>query len=68
MYRTYGERDHNAFREDQFDLRSRETGAELHSLTGATNDIHNTLGGSFVSTHCVTILFISPNDCSYVAI
>jgi hypothetical protein len=30
--------------------KSRETGAELHSLTGAMNDIHETLGGNLVST------------------
>ena len=29
--------------------KSRETGAELHSLTTAMNDIHDTLGGSQVS-------------------
>jgi hypothetical protein len=29
--------------------KSRETGAELHSLTGAMNDIHDTLGGALVS-------------------
>jgi len=29
--------------------KSRETGAELHSLTGAMDDIHNTLGISLVS-------------------
>ncbi|KAI0314557.1 hypothetical protein OF83DRAFT_1174648 [Amylostereum chailletii] len=29
--------------------KSRETGAELHSLTGAMNDIHETLGGSLPS-------------------
>jgi hypothetical protein len=29
--------------------KSRETGAELHNLTGAMNDIHDTLGGSLVS-------------------
>lgn len=28
--------------------KSRETGAELHSLTGAMNDIHETLGGNLV--------------------
>jgi len=30
--------------------KSRETGAELHSLTGAMNEIHETLGGNLVST------------------
>ncbi|THG94751.1 hypothetical protein EW026_g6778 [Hermanssonia centrifuga] len=29
--------------------KSRETGAELHSLTGAMNDIHETLGGNMPS-------------------
>lgn len=29
--------------------KSRETGAELHSLTTAMNDIHDTLGGAMVS-------------------
>lgn len=28
--------------------KSRETGAELHNLTGAMSDIHDTLGGSLV--------------------
>ena len=28
--------------------KSCETGVELHNLTGAMNDIHNTLGGSLV--------------------
>ena len=31
--------------------KSRETGAELHSLTAAMNDIHDTLGGAMVSLH-----------------
>ncbi|KAI0689165.1 hypothetical protein BC835DRAFT_1283558 [Cytidiella melzeri] len=31
--------------------KSRETGAELHSLTGAMNDIHETLGGNLPPTH-----------------
>jgi hypothetical protein len=31
--------------------KSRETGAELHSLTGAMSDIHETLGGSLVCPH-----------------
>jgi len=30
--------------------KTRETGAELHSLTGAMNEIHETLGGNLVST------------------
>ncbi|KAI0067017.1 hypothetical protein BV25DRAFT_1820172 [Artomyces pyxidatus] len=30
--------------------KSRETGAELHSLTGAMNDIHETLGGNIPQT------------------
>ena len=29
--------------------KSRETGAELHSLNGSMNDIHDTLGGTLVS-------------------
>jgi hypothetical protein len=29
--------------------KSREPGAELHNLTGAMNDIRDTLGGSLVS-------------------
>ena len=29
--------------------KSGETGAELHNLTGAMTDIHDTLGGSLVS-------------------
>lgn len=29
--------------------KSRETGAELHTLTGTMNDIHDTLGGGLVS-------------------
>lgn len=28
--------------------KSRETGAELHNLTGAMGDVHDTLGGSLV--------------------
>ena len=37
--------------------KSRETGAELHSLQGAMNDIHETLGGNAVSIHlCVRML------------
>ncbi|KAG9093329.1 hypothetical protein FS749_014569 [Ceratobasidium sp. UAMH 11750] len=35
--------------------KSRETGAELHSLTSAMNDIHDTMGGAVVSR-----LLISP--------
>ncbi|KAH9050284.1 hypothetical protein EDB84DRAFT_596234 [Lactarius hengduanensis] len=31
--------------------KSRETGAELHSLTGAMNEIHETLGGNLPQTH-----------------
>ena len=30
--------------------KSRETGAELHSLTGAMNEIHETFGGNLVRT------------------
>jgi hypothetical protein len=37
--------------------KSRETGAELYNLTGAMNDIHDTLGGSLVS--CSAVLYIS---------
>lgn len=33
--------------------KSRETGAELHSLNGSMNDIHDTLGGAMVS-HAVS--------------
>lgn len=33
--------------------KSRETGAELHSLTTSMNDIHDTLGGALVSIHHV---------------
>ena len=29
--------------------KGRETGVELHNLTGAMNDIHDMLGGSLVS-------------------
>lgn len=32
-----------------------ETGAELRHLTGAMNEIHNTLSGSLVSTHSILI-------------
>lgn len=35
--------------------KSRETGAELHSLTGAMNEIHETLGGSLV---CADLTYI----------
>ncbi|KAH9042683.1 hypothetical protein EDB85DRAFT_2107574 [Lactarius pseudohatsudake] len=31
--------------------KSRETGAELHSLTGAMNEIHETFGGNLPQTH-----------------
>lgn len=31
--------------------KSRDTGSELHSLTSAMNDIHDTLGGALVSHH-----------------
>jgi hypothetical protein len=37
--------------------KSRETGAELHNLTGAMNDIHNTLWSALVSLHPSAILF-----------
>jgi hypothetical protein len=39
--------------------KSRETGAELHSLTGAMGDIHDTLAGSLVCTFHPSILPIS---------
>lgn len=35
--------------------KSRETGAELHTLTGAMHDIHETLGGGLVGQNCVFI-------------
>ena len=35
--------------------KSRETGAELHSLNGSMNEIHDTLGGAMVS-----VLAVSP--------
>jgi len=39
--------------------KSRETGTELHSLTGAMSDIHDTLGGLMVSRHsCSSIASI----------
>lgn len=31
--------------------KSREAGADLHSLTSAMNDIHDTLGGALVGIH-----------------
>lgn len=34
--------------------KSRETGAELHSLTNAMNDIHETLGGNIVRSRLFT--------------
>jgi hypothetical protein len=37
-------------------------------ITGPTNNIHSTLGRSFVSTYYVLVLFISPGEYSYVAI
>lgn len=33
--------------------KSKETGAELRNLTGAVNDIHDTLGGSLVSLYVI---------------
>ena len=36
-------------------LKSREIGAELHNLTGAMSDIHDTLGGYIVSPFLITI-------------
>ena len=41
---------------------------EASHITGLTNNIHSTLGGSFVSTHYVLVLFISPGEYPYVAI
>ena len=41
--------------------KSRETGAELHSLTSAMNDIHDTLGGAMVRSHY--LVFSPTNDC-----
>ena len=43
--------------------KSRETGAELHSLSGAMNEIHETLGGNLV---CVPVS--SPLDLSHVLV
>ena len=34
--------------------KSCETGAELHSLNGLMNEIHNTLSGTMVSGHAVS--------------
>jgi hypothetical protein len=45
-----------------------ESAGGASHITGPTNNIRSTLGGSFVSTHCVLILFISPGEYSYVAI
>jgi hypothetical protein len=33
----------------------RETGAELHNVTSAMNDIHDTLGGSIVRLYSTTV-------------
>jgi hypothetical protein len=38
--------------------KSREMGAELHNLTGAMTDIHDTLGGSLVSLLRILFGFI----------
>jgi hypothetical protein len=38
--------------------KSRETGTELHNLTGAVADIHDTLGGSLVSLLQFYLFFI----------
>lgn len=39
--------------------KSRETGAELHSLTGAMNDIHETLGGNLVRIYsCYSLMYV----------
>ncbi|KAG6898480.1 hypothetical protein C0993_006583 [Termitomyces sp. T159_Od127] len=51
--------------------KSRETGSELHTLSGAMNEIHDTLGGNLVcSLHfygsaCLTITLQPPNLPSY---
>ena len=34
--------------------KSRETGAELHSLNGSMSEIHDTLGGTMVSSLAVS--------------
>lgn len=41
--------------------KSRETGAELHSLTGAMNEIHETLGGNLVRSqiHCTLLMTLT---------
>lgn len=44
--------------------KSQETGAELHNIMSAMNDIHNTLDGSIVCLYltivtCLKILFFS---------
>jgi hypothetical protein len=44
--------------------KSRETGAELHNLTGAMNDIHNTLGGSLVSPTSRSLIYCLNSRCS----
>lgn len=36
--------------------KSRETGAELHNLTGAMTEIHDTLGGSLVGVRPYTVI------------
>jgi hypothetical protein len=36
--------------------KSRKTGAEIHSLNGSINEIHNTLGGTLVSCLFVSLL------------
>ena len=37
-------------------------------ITGPMNNIYSTLRGSFISTHYILVLFISPGEYSYVAI
>lgn len=44
--------------------KSRETGAELHSLTGAMNDIHETLGGNLVRIQSPYLLTYVPHPIS----
>ena len=43
--------------------KSRETGAELPNLTGAMNDIHDTLGGSLVSLSFRPLIHRFLNSC-----
>lgn len=39
--------------------KSRETGAELHTLTGAMNEIHDTLGGNLVRFSCLFSMYLA---------